>query len=90
MVKAIAYNTRQQNLKVKFLSNQETVVYIYHKVPVGVYKEFMESESKGKFFLAHVKDKFAYTKSETFLLSEAAKITIRPDEENKIEEQTQA
>lgn len=50
----------------------------------------MESESKGKFFLAHVKDKFAYTKSETFLLSEAAKITIRPDEENKIEEQTQA
>lgn len=79
-VKAIAYNRKEKNLKVRFLSNGETINYIYHKVPINTYKEFMESESKGKFFAANIKDKFSYTKAETFLLSEAIGITIRPDD----------
>jgi hypothetical protein len=52
---AIGYDAEKQVLKIKFDSGD---TYKYMDVPEATYKKMMKAKSKGKFFDAHIKDKF--------------------------------
>lgn len=55
----IGENDEGGNLHVRFNSGSE---YVYHDVPVGVIQGFLDAESKGKFFVASIKDVYPYEK----------------------------
>jgi hypothetical protein len=35
--------------------------YTYYNVPLEVYLELLEAESKGRYFAAHIRDRFEYS-----------------------------
>ncbi|MBU1694766.1 MAG: KTSC domain-containing protein [Verrucomicrobia bacterium] len=51
----IGYDAEKQVLKIKFDNGE---AYKYMGVPEATYKKLMKAKSKGKFFNAHIKDKF--------------------------------
>lgn len=57
---AIGYNKRAKVLRIQFV---EGSTYDYHAVPAKLFRELMQSESKGQFFQQHVVGKFQFEKS---------------------------
>lgn len=55
MLGNIMYNTDTSRLTVVFKNNQE---YFYDNVPVEVWIQFNEAESKGKFYAKNIKGKY--------------------------------
>lgn len=55
MLGNIMYNTDISRLTVVFKNNQE---YFYDNVPVEVWIQFNEAESKGKFYAKNIKGKY--------------------------------
>jgi len=56
-IKSIGYEN--ENLIVEYLSGTR---YLYKKVPVQLYEQFLEAESKGRFMNSNIKGKFEYEK----------------------------
>jgi hypothetical protein len=48
-------------LEIEFQSGR---IYQYFDVPEGIYNAFLDSESKGKYFNAHIRGKFPYREIE--------------------------
>ncbi|NLG35691.1 MAG: KTSC domain-containing protein [Lentisphaerae bacterium] len=59
-VKAIGYDAATQTLFVQMLATME--VYAYEDVPAKVYKSFLSSKSKGRFYTDKVKGKYTSDK----------------------------
>lgn len=60
---SVGYNAASQVLEIQFKNTRgDGSVYQYTDVPPKIYDGFMQSESKGKYFGAHIKGKFAYSK----------------------------
>jgi hypothetical protein len=57
MIHAIGYDAEQQLLEIVFNTGR---TYQYLEVPPEVYKELMKAESKGRYFLANVRDMYPY------------------------------
>ena len=55
MLGNIMYNIYTTRLTVVFKNNQE---YFYDNVPIEVWKQFNEAESKGKFYAKNIKGKY--------------------------------
>lgn len=55
-LRAVGYDPASQTLEVEFTSGQ---VYQYFAVPETVYRGLLGAESKGRFFLAEVRDHYA-------------------------------
>ena len=55
MLGNIMYNIDTTRLTVVFKNNQE---YFYDNVPIEVWKQFNEAESKGKFYAQNIKGKY--------------------------------
>ena len=55
MLGNIMYNIDTTRLTVVFKNNQE---YFYDNVPIEVWKQFNEAESKGKFYTQNIKGKY--------------------------------
>jgi len=55
MLGNIMYNIYTTRLTVVFKNNQE---YFYDNVPIEVWKQFNEAESKGKFYAQNIKGKY--------------------------------
>ena len=47
-----------------FVTFNNGATYVYTSVPEATYQEFMESESKGRFFSQNISREFEYTKLE--------------------------
>lgn len=58
-LKSVGYDVDKEILEIEFIYG---AVYQYLKVPEQVYKDLMHAPSKGRFYLAEIKDKFAYQK----------------------------
>jgi len=59
LIDAIGYDTETQELTVKF---KRGGVFAYEEVPKDTFQAFLNAESIGRYFLAHIKHKFNYRK----------------------------
>ena len=55
VIRSIGYDADHAVLEVEFVSEQ---VYRYHFVPRRTWNELMQSGSKGRYFDAHIRQKF--------------------------------
>ena len=59
-IASIGYDEATQTLEIEF---KATGVYRYFSVPKDVFTQLLASPSPGKFFLQHIKGKFAWEKA---------------------------
>jgi hypothetical protein len=57
MFMSVAHDADKQILYLRFRSGE---VYRYFEFPVSDYQAFLDAESRGRFFLAHIRDRFRY------------------------------
>ncbi len=60
----VSYNQEKQELTVYFKNRKAEEHYIYSKVPVTVFGELMQAESKGKYFQKSIRNVFQVEKIE--------------------------
>ena len=58
MLSALAYEDSKRILYLRFRNTGD--VYRYFEFPVADYQAFVSAESKGRFFLSHIRDHFRY------------------------------
>ena len=58
-IAAIGYDAATETLEIEF---KATGVYRYFSVPKNVHEELVRTPSPGKFFLQHIKGKYAWEK----------------------------
>lgn len=61
-VDSVAYDEEKQILYLRFRKSSD--VYRYFEFPVAEYQAFLNAESKGRFFLAHIRGRFRYERME--------------------------
>ncbi len=59
-LRSVGYDEAARVLEVEFLSGG---VYRYYGVPRETYQELLESPSKGRYFLEHIKDEYQYARA---------------------------
>lgn len=57
MFTAAAYAVERRTLYLRFTSGE---VYQYFEFPEQDYQEFLHAESRGRYFLSHIRDHFRY------------------------------
>ena len=57
---SIGYDAKERTLEVEFNGKS---VYQYFDVPLNIYKDLMDSDSKGKFFAKFVKGAYDYKRA---------------------------
>jgi hypothetical protein len=57
MLTSAAYDADKRILYLRFRSGD---VYRYFEFPAAEYQTFLDAESRGRFFLAHIRDRFRY------------------------------
>lgn len=57
MFTAAAYAVERRTLYLRFTSGE---VYRYFEFPEPNYQEFLHAESRGRYFLSHIRDHFHY------------------------------
>jgi hypothetical protein len=58
LIRSVGYDLDSSILEVEFAEEGRT--YEYYDVPLSVYQELMEAESKGSYFNDHVKDVYPF------------------------------
>jgi len=58
MLASVAYDAEKQILHLRFRKSGD--VYRYFEFPAAEYQAFLDAESHGRFFLAHIRDKYPY------------------------------
>jgi hypothetical protein len=58
MFASVAYVAEKQLLYLRFRSTGD--VYRYFEFPAAEYQAFLDAESRGRFFLAHIRNRFRY------------------------------
>ena len=59
LIRAYGYDPGKRDLDIEFMRGG---TYRYADVPQEAFEEFLRAESKGKHFLANIRDKFSWTK----------------------------
>jgi hypothetical protein len=57
MLAAVAYEPEPRTLHLRFRSGE---IYSYFEVPEDLYQEFLQAESRGRYFLSHIRGRFRY------------------------------
>ncbi|MDO6738540.1 KTSC domain-containing protein [Wenyingzhuangia sp. 2_MG-2023] len=60
IIASVGYNTSEEILEIEFKRNRD--IWQYSEVPNLLWTEFVKSNSKGKFFLKEIKDKYPRVK----------------------------
>lgn len=58
-IKSFDYDEDKKILKVEF---NHGGIYLYHDLPLAVYKDFQAAPSKGQFFVGQIRDKYSFDK----------------------------
>lgn len=58
-IKSFDYDQDKKILKVEF---NHGGIYLYHNLPLAVYKDFQSAPSKGQFFVGQIRDKYSFDK----------------------------
>ena len=56
-LRSVGYDKSRKLLEVEFCSNR---IYQYSNVPAHIYCNLMSASSKGKYYNAHIRDKFRH------------------------------
>jgi lysyl-tRNA synthetase class 2 len=56
-IRAVGYNANLHELAVMFVTDR---IYIYLGVPEAIYEALMRAPSKGRFFNAEIRDRYAF------------------------------
>jgi len=59
LLAAAAYVATRRSLYLRFTSGE---VYRYYTFPADQYQEFLDAESKGRYFLSRIRNRFPYQK----------------------------
>ncbi|MFK7796468.1 MAG: KTSC domain-containing protein [Aureispira sp.] len=59
-IASLGYDPNQSTLEIEFL---EGAVYQYHNIPTAVYLSFVNANSCGRYFNAHIKPHYKYNKA---------------------------
>jgi hypothetical protein len=62
LIRSVGYDIASSILEVEFVEGGR--VYEYFDVPLSVYQELMEADSKGAFFNEYIKDLYAFQPAE--------------------------
>jgi hypothetical protein len=62
VIRSAGYDLTHAVLEIEFVSAQ---VYRYHAVPRAIWYGLMDASSKGRYFDAHIRDRFPATRIET-------------------------
>jgi hypothetical protein len=57
MLASAAYDAAKHILYLRFRSGD---VYRYFEIPAELYREFLDAESRGRYFLSHIRNHFRY------------------------------
>ena len=57
MLAAAAYTPETRTLYLRFRSGE---MYAYFDVPEAQYQQFLQAESRGRYFLSHIRGRFRY------------------------------
>ena len=57
LLSSVAYDTEKSTLYLRFRSGD---VYRYFDLPAEHYQQFLQAESQGRYFLAHIRNQFRY------------------------------
>jgi hypothetical protein len=58
MFTSVSYDADKQILYLRFRKTGD--VYRYFEFPITEYSAFLDAESRGRFFLAHIRDRFRF------------------------------
>ena len=58
MFTSVSHDAEKQILYLRFRKTGD--VYRYFEFPVTEYQAFLDAESRGRFFLAHIRDRFRF------------------------------
>jgi hypothetical protein len=58
MLASVAYDTQNHILYLRFRKTGD--VYRYFEFPAADYQAFLDAQSRGRFFLTHIRDHFRY------------------------------
>ena len=58
-ISAIDYDSERAKLLVRFVSGER---YVYVGVPGEVHRSFVESDSKGRYFQAEIRDRYPFNR----------------------------
>ncbi|MCA2654967.1 lysine--tRNA ligase [Microcystis sp. M061S2] len=58
-IKSFDYDQEKKILKVEF---NHGGIYLYHDLPLAVYKDFQSAPSKGQFFVGQIRDQYSFDK----------------------------
>lgn len=58
-LKSVGFDARSQTLEIEFHSGG---IYEYRAVPQAIYDALMSAPSHGKYFHAHIKERYAYAR----------------------------
>jgi hypothetical protein len=58
-IREIDYDAERAKLLVRFISGEQ---YVYVGVPGEVHRSFLESDSKGRFFQAEIRDRYPFNR----------------------------
>jgi hypothetical protein len=56
-ISSVGYESVTSSLEIEFVGGG---VYCYYEVPRAVYEELMSADSHGKYFMAHIRDRYRY------------------------------
>jgi lysyl-tRNA synthetase class 2 len=59
-MRSVCYEAKSKVLEIEF---QSGAIYQYLDVPVAVYEELLESESKGQYFNGEIRDSYAFVRA---------------------------
>lgn len=60
-IKTAAYDTKSKTLYLTFI-NRPMWEYSYYHIPPRVWTGFVRADSKGQYFIGHIRDQYAYTR----------------------------
>jgi len=58
-IASVGYDAPSETLEVEF---QNGTVYQFYNISQGIYDQFMEASSKGKFFSTYIKNAYPYSR----------------------------
>ena len=56
-IASVGYESASCSLEIEFVGGG---LYRYYQVPQAVYKELMSADSHGRYFIAHIRDRYRY------------------------------
>ncbi len=59
LIRAVGYDPGSSILEIEFTDEGHGHVYLYYDVPYSTFDEFLDADSKGRYFNDYIRDQYA-------------------------------